>query len=91
LSSARELADRKTRLMVEADLQRMQALLAWHDVKSVVSPPRKPSTPGSRAFSIASKLLMVAIPVLGVGKMRRVMRYASLGMMGYRAFRSWRS
>ncbi len=90
MSSATDLAGRKARLMAQADLQRMQALLAWHDVKSVVSPPRKPSTPGSRAFGIASKLLMVAIPVLGVGKLRRVMRYASLGMMAFRAFRSWR-
>ncbi|MEO6566363.1 MAG: hypothetical protein ABIO63_10035 [Casimicrobiaceae bacterium] len=90
MSRGRELADRKSRLLAEADLQRMQALLAWHDVKSIVSPPRKPSTPGSRAFGIASKLLMVAVPVLGARKARRVMRYASLGMMAFRAFRSWR-
>ena len=90
MSSARELADRKARLVAQADLQRMQALLAWHDVRSVVSPPRPPSTPGSRAIGIASKLLMVAIPLLGVGRMRRVMRYASLGMMVVRALGSWR-
>lgn len=90
MSTATELADRRARLVAMAELQRMQALLAWHDVRSVVSPPRAPSTPGSRAFGIASKLLLVAIPILGVGKMRRVMRYASLGMMAFRAFRSWR-
>jgi hypothetical protein len=90
MSNAVELTERKARLVAQADLQRMQALLAWHDVRAVVSPPRRPSTPGSRAFSIASKVLAVAIPIIGIGKMRRALRYVSLGMMAMRIFRSWR-
>ncbi len=90
MSNASDLAERKARLIAQADLERMQALLAWYDMRAVVSPPRRPSTPGSRAFSIASKVLAVAIPIIGIGKMRRVLRYVSLGMMGMRIFRSWR-
>jgi hypothetical protein len=90
VSNGKELSERRARLVAQAELQRMQALLAWHDVRTVVSPPRPPSTPGSRAFSIASKVLAVAIPVLGIGKLRRALRYVSLGMMAMRAFRSWR-
>ena len=90
MSGAIELAERKARLVAQADLQRMQALLAWHDVRAVVSPPRRPSTPGSRAFSIASKVLAVAIPIIGIGKARRMFRYVSLGITAMRIFRSWR-
>lgn len=90
MSHGRDLAERKARLLAQADLQRMQALLAWHDVRTVVSPPRRPSTPGSRAFSIASKVLAIAIPIIGIGKMRRALRYVALGMTAMRIFRSWR-
>lgn len=90
MSNAGDLTERKARLVAQADLQRMQALLAWHEVRAVVSPPRRPSTPGSRAFSIASKVLAIAIPIIGIGKMRRALRYVSLGMTAMRIFKSWR-
>ncbi len=41
-------------------------------------------------FVLCSMLMAVAIPVLGIGKLRRALRYVSLGMMAMRAFRSWR-
>ena len=90
MSRQRDLSERKAQLVAQSELQRMQAQLAWHDVRMVISPPRLPSTPGSRALSVASKLLAVAIPLVGVGRLRRVFRYMSLGMMAFRAFRSWR-
>ena len=85
-----DLAERKALLIAQSDLQRMQALLAWHAARKIVSPP--PATERSAASrSIATTLLGIALPLFGPGKMRNVLRTLSLVATGLRLFRSWRA
>lgn len=85
-----DLAERKARLIAQSDLQRMQALLAWHAARKIVSPP--PAAERSAASrSIATTLLGIALPLFGPGKMRNVLRTLSLVATGLRLFRSWRA
>lgn len=85
-----DLAERKARLIAQSDLQRMQALLAWHAARKIVSPP--PAAERSAASrSIATTLLGIALPLFGPGRMRNVLRTLSLVATGLRLFRSWRA
>ena len=85
-----DLAERKARLVAQSDLQRMQALLAWHSARKIVSPP-SPAERSARSRSVAATLIGIALPLFGQGKMRSLLRTASLVATGVRLFRSWRA
>ncbi len=84
------LAERKARLIAQSDLQRMQALLAWHSARRIVSPPT-PAQRSASSRSIAATLLGLAVPLFGPGKMRSTLRTLSLIATGLRLFKSWRA
>lgn len=90
MKSSAVLAERKARLIAQSDLQRMQAMLAWHSARGIVSPPRAAErSPMSR--SIATTLIGLALPLFGAGRMRTVLRTVSIVATGLRLFRSWRA
>lgn len=90
MSRAEDLAERKARLIAQADLQRMQALLAWEMARGIVFPPA-PENRSRRSRTVAATLIGFSLPFLGAGRMRRVVRAVSIGITVLRAFRAWRA
>lgn len=90
MKSADTLAERKARLIAQSDLQRMQALLAWHSARKIVSPPA-PAQRSASSRSIAATLIGLAVPLFGPGKMRNMLRTLSIIATGLRLFKSWRA
>ena len=90
MKAASDLAERKARLIAQSDLQRMQAMLAWHSARRIIAPPRAADR-SPMARSIATTLIGMALPLLGPGRMRGILRTFSIAATGLRLFRSWRA
>ena len=84
-----DLAERKARLIAQSDLQRMQALLAWHAARRIIAPP-PPAERSAVSRSIATTLIGIALPLFGAGKMRRALRTMSTIATVLRVWRAWR-
>jgi hypothetical protein len=85
-----ELARRKSLLVAQAHLHRLQAGMAWHDVKEVITPAHLAPTRGSRARSIAAKAIGIAVPIFGLAYLARILRTISIGLMIVRIVRGLR-
>jgi hypothetical protein len=83
-------ATRKALLIAEAKLQRMQAALAWHDVRRAILPPAAGARSGP-ARTVATWVVGIAVPVLGLARAGRVMRALTIGLTVMRIVRGWRS
>jgi hypothetical protein len=90
MTRAPDLAERKARLMAQSDLQRMQALLAWHSIRRIVSPP-PPAARSKASRSIAATLIGIALPLFGGARLGRVVRVLSTGATLFRVFLAWRA
>jgi hypothetical protein len=90
MTRAEELAERKARLVAQSDLHRMQAMLAWHSARRIVAPPAAASRSGA-SRSIAAALIGVAVPLLGAGKMRGMLRTLSTLATLLRVWKAWRA
>ena len=82
-----ELSRRKSLLAAQAHLQRLQAGMAWHDVKAIVAPPHLAPERGSHVRSIAATLIAIALPLFGLSRLGRIMRALSIGAMVMRVVR----
>ncbi|MCC6197291.1 MAG: hypothetical protein IT518_22780 [Burkholderiales bacterium] len=89
MSPAADLAEKKARLIAQSDLQRMQALLAWHSVRRIVSPPA-PEARSRVSRSIATTLIGIALPLVGAGKLKSSLRTLSTIATVLRVWRAWR-
>jgi hypothetical protein len=85
------LARRKSLLVAQSHLHRLQARMAWHEVRQVVSPPHLAPAQGGHVRSIAATLVAIAVPVFGMSRLGRIMRTISIGMMVMRVVRGLRS
>ena len=85
-----ELAERKAMLIAQADLQRLQALLAWQRARNIVAPPA-PAVRSGRSRAVAATLIGFSLPFFGAGRMRRMVRAISIGITVMRAWRAWRA
>jgi uncharacterized membrane protein len=90
MTPANDLAERKARLIAQSDLQRMQAMLAWHTARRIVSPPA-PAERSTTSRSIATTMIGIALPLFGVGRLRGAMRTLSIAATVLRLFRAWRA
>ena len=90
MTRPQDLAERKARLIAQSDLQRMQALLAWHSAKRIISPP-PPAARSGMSRSIAATLIGIALPLFGGARLGRVVRTLSTGATLFRIFRAWRA
>jgi hypothetical protein len=88
--SRESLARRKSLLVAQSHLHRLQAGMAWYDVKEVVMPARSAPDRGDRARSIAAKLLGIAVPVFGLSRVGRIMKVLTIGVMVMRVVRGLR-
>lgn len=85
-----DLAERKARLVAQSDLQRMQALLAWHTARRIVAPPASGER-STMSRSMATTLIGVALPLVGAGRLRGALRTLSLVATALRIWRAWRA
>jgi MFS superfamily sulfate permease-like transporter len=85
------LARRKSLLVAQSHLHRLQAGMAWYDVRQVVSPSPFAPERGDRVRSIAATLVGITVPVFGLSRLGRIMRVVSIGLMIMRVVRSLRS
>ncbi|MFO1415214.1 MAG: hypothetical protein U1F10_15185 [Burkholderiales bacterium] len=90
MTTSVELAERKARLIAQSDLQRMQALLAFHEAKRIISPP-PPAERSQSSRSIAATIIGLAVPLVGNRRLRGALRYLSLFATAMRVFRAWRA
>lgn len=89
MSREADLAERKARLVAQSDLQRMQALLAWHTARRIVAPPA-PAERSGMSRSVATTLIGLALPLVGAGKLRSTLRTLSTIATVLRVWRAWR-
>jgi len=85
------LARRKSLLVAQSHLHRLQAGMALYDLKEVVAPTPLAPERGDRVRSIAATLVAIAVPAFGLSRLGRIMRAASIGLMIMRVVRSLRS
>jgi hypothetical protein len=83
-------ATRKALLIAQANLHRMQATLAWHDVRQAVMPPGAGARSGS-ARTAATWVVGIAVPLLGIARAGRMMRALTITLTVLRIVRGWRS
>jgi hypothetical protein len=83
------LAERKALLVTRAQLDRTRLALATHQIRSIVRPA--PNAARSAAARPAAAMLVgLAVPLLGVGRFARWVRFASFALTAYRVARNWR-
>ncbi len=87
--TSEQIQRRKDLLIAQSHLHRLQAGLAWHDIREIVAPPHL-APPRGHVRSIASTLIGIGVPLLGLARMGRVMRVVSIGMMVMRIVRGFR-
>jgi hypothetical protein len=88
--SDRDLTERKSQLVAQASLQRMQATLAWHDMKRAVM-PRAPAQSHGRTRTAAKWVVRLAVPIFGMTRAGRVLRALSVGLTAWRIVQGLRS
>ena len=79
----------KAALVARAELERLSLTAAWIDVHHAVMPPVDPVR-AARTHPIASRLLRIAIPVLGRSRAGRIVQMLSVGLTAYRIVRGLR-
>jgi hypothetical protein len=84
------IARRKSLLIAQSHLHRLQARMAWYDVKREILPPHLIPERGDRVRSIAATLIRFAIPLFGLSRLGRIMRTLSIGLMALRVVRGLR-
>jgi len=85
-----ELDRHKSLLLAQSHLYRLQAGMAWHDVKEVIAPPHLAQPHGGHVRTIAVTLLGIAVPIFGLTRLGRLLRTLSIGMMVLRVVRGFR-
>jgi hypothetical protein len=88
--NSEQLARRKELLIAQSHLHRLQARMAWYDIKEVVAPPHLTPPRGGHVRSVATTLVGIGVPLLGLYRMGRIMRAVSIGMTVMRIVRAFR-
>jgi MFS superfamily sulfate permease-like transporter len=83
-------ADRMALLATRAELDRARVTLALHEVKAIVAPPRDPARAAAVRPAIAM-LMGLAVPAVGISRLGRWLRIASIALAAWRVARNWRS
>jgi hypothetical protein len=83
------IAERKALLATRAELDRLRVTLAARDVRTIVKPI---ASAGSfvRSRPMATMLVGLGGPLLGLPRLGRWVRIGSLLLTGWRIMRSWR-
>jgi hypothetical protein len=82
------LAERKALLVTRANLDRIRVNYAVHEVKALVTPPRRIAR-ASALRPTAAMIARVAIPLIGMTRFARLLRVASVVLTVVRVARNW--
>lgn len=82
------VAERKALLVSRVELDRLRLAAAARDVQSVILPRRGDASAGRR--NSAAMLIGIAAPALGLPRLARWLRAATLTLTIYRIVRQWR-
>jgi hypothetical protein len=83
-----EYSRRKTLLIAKADLERLKLRHALGDIHHTLRPPATP--PAKWVAPAASTILALAMPTLGLQKIRHLVQMLSAGVLAYRVLNQWR-
>ncbi len=78
----------KAALQQRAELERLALTAAWYDARNAVLPPG--SEGRTRARPWVARAMSIALPLLGVAKVSKALRMATLGLAAYRVVRGLR-
>jgi hypothetical protein len=84
------LADRKALLVTRAELDRTRLSLAVHEIRGILHPP----VDAARSAALrpaAATVVGLAVPLLGMRRFARWVRFTSLALTAYRVVRNWRT
>lgn len=83
------LAEQKAMLRARAESDRTRIAFALHEIRTVVAPVRDPARVMSRRSKVARFVGIVAT-LVGVARVARLLRFASMTLTAYRIARNWR-
>jgi hypothetical protein len=89
MSTPTEIEARKSMLVASSELQRVRMALAIHDIRNVIHPARGFAARDDSRLR-ATTLLKYAVPLMGVRRMSRIVRYATIALTVLRVVRAWR-
>jgi len=85
-----KLADRKALLVTRAELDRTRISLSVHEIRRILHPPVDPAR-SAALRPAAATVVGLAVPLLGMRRFARWVRFASLALTAYRVVRNWRT
>ena len=83
------IADRKALLVARAELDRMKITLAVREIKAIVAPVSRADRMAALRPT-AAMLVGFAAPLLGMPRIARWLRFASIALAALRVIRGWR-
>jgi len=90
LARVASVADRRSLLATRAELDRTRLSLAMHEVRAIVVPPPDPARAAAVRPAVAM-LIGLAVPAVGVSRLGRWLRIASIALAAWRVARDWRA
>lgn len=84
-----ELSARKALLLAEAERERLALARAWHDVRTIISPPADHARE-ARVQPFTSGLVRTLLPLLGFTRFGKLLRMMTIGLTAYRVVRGWK-
>lgn len=85
-----DIAERKMLLATRAELDRIRLTIAVREVKTIVMPARR-AVRVAALRPMAVTAVGVLLPLLGLRRIRRWIRIASLGLTIFRIAHNWRA
>lgn len=83
-----EYSRRKSLLIAKADLERLKLRHALGEIENTLRPPA--TTPAKWVAPTANTILALAMPALGLQKIRHLVQMLSTGVLIYRIVNQWR-
>jgi hypothetical protein len=83
-----EYSRRKALLIAKADLERLKLRHALREIQHSLHPPDAPTA--KWVSPAASTIMALALPALGLQKIRNLVQMVSAGLLAYRFFNQWR-
>ena len=85
-----DYALRKAQLVAQCDLERLRIQFALGHIRSTLTAP-VPIQPTRWARPVAATLLGVALPSLGVQRVKSIVEVLSMAVSAFRAVQNWRA
>jgi hypothetical protein len=83
------LSERKAMLRARAESDRTQIATALCDIRDTVMPVARPGSLTTRATKTI-RVIGFLTPIIGIARLRRVLRFGKIVLTAYRIGRNWR-